>query len=102
MASGLPCVVADGGGSTSLINQGINGFLCKPDEVDDYLNKIALLDQYSTLRNLIIQQALEDVKHFSWDDLVESFFDQITDLVSHVGSSKNSKELTIQLYPQLA
>lgn len=102
MASGLPCVVADGGGSTSLINQGINGFLCKPDEVDDYLNKIGLLDQYSTLRNLIIQQALEDVKHFSWDDLVESFFDQITDLVSHVGSSKNSKELTIQLYPQLA
>lgn len=101
MASGLPCIVADGGGSTSLISQGINGFLCKADDADDYINKIGLLSQCSTLRNLIIQKALEDVKQMSWDELVDSFFEQIQALVTHVAPTTNFDNCDIELVREL-
>ncbi|MDO8365199.1 MAG: glycosyltransferase family 1 protein, partial [Saprospiraceae bacterium] len=45
MASGLPCVIADGGGSRNFIQQGKNGFLCPPNQADDYLDKITRILQ---------------------------------------------------------
>ena len=34
MACGLPCVLTDIGGADEMIVQGLNGYLCKPDEQD--------------------------------------------------------------------
>lgn len=91
MASGVPCLIADGGGSRSLIKQGINGFLCKPDKADDYLHKISLLEDHPTFRSMMIQQALVDVKGFSWDYLVTSLFDQMKELIAQKKSSSLKK-----------
>ncbi len=43
MASGLPCVVSDIRGNTDLIDDGKGGFLCKPNDVDGFAQKIKML-----------------------------------------------------------
>ena len=43
MASGCVPVIARGGGSQALVDDGLTGFLCNPDEPDDYIEKIKKL-----------------------------------------------------------
>ena len=43
MASGLPCVVSDIRGNTDLIDDGKGGFLCKPNDVNGFAQKIKML-----------------------------------------------------------
>lgn len=43
MASGLPCVVSDIRGNTDLIDDGKGGFLCKPNDVNGFAQKIRML-----------------------------------------------------------
>ncbi len=74
MASGVPTIIADGGGSRSLVKEGINGYLCKPNEASDYLHKIQLLEDHPEFRELMIKQALTDVRKLSWDSLVHGLF----------------------------
>lgn len=81
MASGLPCLIADGGGSKSLIKQGINGFLCKPHQAKDYLHKIQLLEEHPEFCRMMKIQAIKDVSQLSWDHLVQSLFTQMKELV---------------------
>ncbi|MCC6282396.1 MAG: glycosyltransferase family 1 protein, partial [Saprospiraceae bacterium] len=49
MASGLPCVLADGGGSRDFVEQGVNGFKCSPNDEVEYVEKIELLLKDKTL-----------------------------------------------------
>ena len=44
MASGLPSIIADGGGSRSLINHGVTGYKVEPTDAEAYLEKIELLE----------------------------------------------------------
>ena len=81
MACGLPCLIAEGGGSKSLIKQGINGFLCKPNRAKDYLYKIQLLEEHSEFRAMMIRQAMKDVSQLNWDRLVGSLFVQMEEVV---------------------
>ncbi len=74
MASGLPCVIADGGGSRNFIQQGINGFLCRPNEPDDYVNRIIQLLEDQTLHTRFVEAGLQYSKTFSWDDLATTYF----------------------------
>jgi glycosyltransferase involved in cell wall biosynthesis len=74
MASGLPCVIADGGGSRNFITQGVNGFLCAPNEPEDYLEKIILLLENEPLRQQFIAEGLRYSKSLSWDDLAATYF----------------------------
>ncbi len=77
MASGLPCVAADGGGPKSLITEGENGFLCPPHEPEKYLKKIQMLLENEELRERIIRGGLEFVRPLSWDNLAERYFDEL-------------------------
>ena len=43
MASGLPCVVSDIRGNIDLIDDGKGGFLCKPNDVNGFAQKIKML-----------------------------------------------------------
>lgn len=78
MASGLPCVIADGGGSRNFIRQGINGFLCQPNEPDDYLDKITLLLENQALHRKFVEAGLRYSQAFSWDDLAATYFNDLT------------------------
>lgn len=83
MASGVPCLIADGGGSRSLIKQGINGFLCKPHDAKDYLHKMQLLEDHPEFRARMIEQAVTEMGELTWDKIVSQFFNEIEMLNMH-------------------
>lgn len=80
MASGIPCVIADGGGSADFINHGVNGFKCDPYNAGDYAEKIEILLSDKTLRDRFITEGLALSRSCSWDQLVNIYFDDLKKL----------------------
>ena len=74
MASGLPCVIADGGGSRNFVQQGENGFLCSPNDAAGYLNRITTLLKDKNLYQQFVAAGLQYSKSFSWEDLAATYF----------------------------
>ncbi len=74
MASGLPCVIADGGGSRNFVQQSENGFLCSPNDAADYLNRITTLLKDKNLYQQFVAAGLQYSKSFSWEDLAATYF----------------------------
>ena len=77
MASGLPCVVANGGGPMSLIQDGENGFLCPTNDTAYYLDKIELLLNNDSLRNEMIRKGLAFTETLSWERLAGIYFEDV-------------------------
>lgn len=50
MANGLPCVVSDVGGQPESIIEGVNGYLCKPNDSKPFIEKLTMLIQNPDLR----------------------------------------------------
>lgn len=82
MASGLPCVIANGGGSASFIDHGLNGFLCEPENEIDYINNIKSVLRNENLRNQFIQKGLEKTKELKWSHLTATYFTDLETLAS--------------------
>lgn len=82
MASGLPCVIADGGGSRNFIHQGVNGFLCQPNDAADYLEKITLVLHNNALRQQFASEGLRFSQSLSWDDLAATYFKDLATMAS--------------------
>lgn len=80
MASGIPCVIADGGGSADFINHRVNGFKCDPYNAGDYAEKIEILLSDKTLRDRFITEGLALSRSCSWDQLVNIYFDDLKKL----------------------
>lgn len=74
MASGLPCVIADGGGSADLIIHGYTGFKCTPDDPQAYFNYIKLLIDNPLLWEEIGQNALRHARTLDWGQLAAVYF----------------------------
>jgi glycosyltransferase involved in cell wall biosynthesis len=77
MASGLPCIIADGGGSADFIEQGVNGFKCAPFDQDDYLNRIVQILNDEHLRSQFIDEGLKLSVALSWEQLSAEYFNQL-------------------------
>ena len=71
MASGLVPVVADAGGSKSLVQNGKNGFLAPPKNSHDFYLKVAALLDNPQLKKQMQDTATESVKKFSWSNVFE-------------------------------
>jgi len=78
MASGLPCVIADGGGSADFITQGINGFKCKPFDEEDYFRRICQILKDETLKSQFIRAGLKSSTALSWEQLSATYFDTLS------------------------
>lgn len=78
MASGLPCVIANGGGSASFIQEGKNGFKVSPHDEQAYLHAIEKIFNHEKLRLDIISRGLLFTNSLSWDALVDRYFDLIS------------------------
>ena len=81
MASGLPCVIANGGGTRSFIQQGENGFVCSPNDAKDYFNKIELLLSQPTLYQKFVNNGLAYTQPLCWESLVQIYFNDLKMLV---------------------
>ena len=77
MSSGLPCVIADGGGSKSFVEHGQNGFLCDPFDERDYLTHIKSLMSDAALRSEIITNSLAYTVGYDWGTLIEDYYSQV-------------------------
>jgi glycosyltransferase involved in cell wall biosynthesis len=80
MASGLPCVIADGGGSKDFIEQGFNGFKCNPYDAADYADKIQLILSNNLIAVQFAQEGIQYSNGLSWQQLAERYFDDVTNL----------------------
>lgn len=77
MASGLPCIVANGGGSADFIDHGVNGFKCIPNDAGDYIAKILTLLESKLLRMQFAEKGLAQSKSCNWEHLVEIYFNDL-------------------------
>lgn len=80
MASGLPCVIADGGGSKDFIEQGVNGFKCAAYDAEDYVEKIQLLLKDPLIRDQFIEKGLEHSGELDWGKLATIYFNDLQEL----------------------
>jgi glycosyltransferase involved in cell wall biosynthesis len=74
MASGLPCVIANGGGSADFVQNGINGYLCKHDDVELFVDRLKTLINSKETRARFSGNGLKFVSGLSWDSLAETYF----------------------------
>ena len=80
MASGLPCVIAAGGGSQDFIEQGVNGFKCAPYDEGDYLEKIERILQDPVLWQQFSGQGRRYSFAHDWSQLANVYFEDLQHL----------------------
>ncbi|WP_294347113.1 glycosyltransferase family 1 protein [uncultured Sphingobacterium sp.] len=81
LASGLPCVIADGGGSASLIQHGKNGFKCQPENAAGYVYYLKKILSDASLKKNLITEGLSYVGQLDWNRLSGCYFNDIELLV---------------------
>jgi len=77
LASGLPCVIADGGGSASLIQHGKNGFKCQPENAAGYVYFLKKILSDTKLKKNLVAEGLSYVGQLDWNRLSQQYFDDI-------------------------
>lgn len=82
MASGIPCVIANGGGSVDFVQNGINGYLCKHDDVDIFVKRITMLLKDEATRKRFSENGLKFISVLNWDSLVTTYFEDLVKLSS--------------------
>ena len=80
MASGLPCVIANGGGSAAFIQHGHNGFKCDAVNENEYVEFIEIILNNEKLKQQFIQRSLDFVQPLDWDSLAKTYFDELRNL----------------------
>lgn len=78
MASGLPCIVSDIRGNSDLINNGIGGYLVKPDDVNGFSAAISSIMESPVLRLEMKENNLAKIKNYS----LEVVIDKLSDIYS--------------------
>ncbi|MDD3063123.1 MAG: glycosyltransferase family 1 protein [Massilibacteroides sp.] len=77
MASGIPCVVADKGGSRDFVDDGVNGFRCNPYNVEAFLEKIMLIIEQPKLARQFSEKGLEQSRKYVWENLASIYFNDL-------------------------
>lgn len=74
MASGLPTVVAAGGGSMDHVNHGKNGYLVKPKDANEMYTRTVELLEDDELRKKMSREAIKFARSLSWEKLAKRLF----------------------------
>lgn len=77
MASGCVPVIAKGGGSQSLVENGTTGFLCKPNSASEYVENIKMILQKPELKAKMQQAGYQYTSKLSWENLAMEYFNDI-------------------------
>ena len=76
MASGLPVIGADAAGTRDLVQDDVTGWLCTPNDADEFAEKACRLITNDTLRHQMSKAAIERAQTFAWDAI-------LTQLIQH-------------------
>ena len=80
MASGLPCVIADCGGSKDFITHGENGFKCNPIDAQDFLTHISEIIERPELAKRFAEAGIKTAKKYVWENLAWEYFEDLQSL----------------------
>lgn len=82
MASGLPCVISNEGGSASLVRHGQTGFKCSAYNPREYVYFITKLFDNGRLRQEVIENALVEIEKLDWSKLSQRYFTDMDGLAT--------------------
>ncbi len=80
-AAGTPVLAPNAGGVIENIQDGKNGFLFRPNNVQDFCQKLLQLVGDRELRRAMGQHAQATVAQYTWDETVQNLVDIWTDLI---------------------
>ncbi len=80
MASGIPCVIADEGGSSEFIQQGENGYLCQATNANEFLSRISEIIEHPELVQKFSEQGVKTSEKYIWENLATEYFREIESL----------------------
>ena len=80
MASGLPCVIANGGGSASLVEHGHTGFKCMPNNAKEYVYFLHKILSDEKLNQQIRAAGMDYIKQLDWSALADTYFEDVYEL----------------------
>lgn len=69
MSAGLPCIASEVRGNVDLIEEGKGGYLCKPDDIEEFARTINLVSEDSKMRRKMGKSNLETIKKFDVDNV---------------------------------
>lgn len=92
MSSGCVPVIANGGGSQALIEDGVTGFLCEPDNPADYIEKIKTLLNNKSLKEKMQAAGYKYALPLCWDELSKEYFKDI-EMLARKSRLKKENEL---------
>ena len=84
MASGLPCVIADSGGSGDFIKDGVDGFKCRPCDASAFLDRITDVIERPGLAGQFSARGRENSKRYVWERLAAEYFEDLKCLSFHL------------------
>jgi glycosyltransferase involved in cell wall biosynthesis len=73
LASGLPIIATDTGGTKELLNDGENGFIVKMKDSSDIAEKIEKLIQNPELRQKMASESRKIAENFSWKKVASQY-----------------------------
>ncbi|ODS40454.1 hypothetical protein BEH94_05950 [Candidatus Altiarchaeales archaeon WOR_SM1_SCG] len=77
MASGVPIVSTKVGMSPDIINDGYDGFLTDIEDVEGLVEKASKVIENKKLRDKLINNALNIVKDYSWENIAKRYYKEI-------------------------
>lgn len=73
LASGLPLIATNTGGTSELVEEGINGFIVKMKDTQDLANKIEILMKDEELRKKMGEASRRKAESMSWEKVAEDY-----------------------------
>ena len=75
LATGLPLIATDTGGTRELLEEGVNGFIIKMKDSQDIADKIEILIQDEDLRKRMGEESRRKAEGMSWEKVAREYFD---------------------------
>ncbi len=92
MASGLPAVVANAVGSSSLVENKVNGYLTRPKDVEAFAENVQKILDDDELRKTMSENSRAKALNYKWDDIMTGLLNDYREVVeSYYGRSPVAK-----------